>query len=67
MSIANGTNYGSQIQIDAIGGAVVDFSGVTQIADGAERRLPLARHGYRDGSGAGSSVKLNALTTFTEA
>ncbi len=47
-SITNGTNYGSQLQIDAAGGAVVDLSGVTQIADGAGGDYRLAgRHRCR--------------------
>ncbi len=64
-SITNGTSYGSQVQVDALGGAVVDLKSVTQIADGngGDTRV---RAVTLTATGSGSTINLNALTTFTD-
>ncbi len=65
-SITNGTNYGSQIYVDALAGGLVDLSGVMQIADGSGGDTRV-RTVVITANGSSSAVKLNALASFTDA
>src|SRR5205085_1108161 len=58
-SITNGTEYGSQIHAEALGGGLIDLGSVTQIADGTggdyrARAIVVSANG--SGGGTGSTV-----------
>src|SRR5262249_14181581 len=67
-SVTNGTNFGNHIYVDALDGGLVDLSAVTQINDGSggDTRVRAVLITANGGTAAPSTVKLSALTTFSD-
>src|SRR5262249_34971597 len=64
--ITNGNSYNSQTRIEAVGGATVDLRAVTQLADVSSgdtrfRSIDVLVDGF------GSTLRLDALASFTDA
>ena len=64
-SLTNGTSYDSHLRLEAVGGATLNLSGATQIADA---NAGDTRHRSIDilVDGAGSTIRLDALATFND-